>query len=76
MLRDGSTASIWEEMQGLTVKNEQEEGHARGMWETRQERRRAETGFEPTGLEPVTVEAKEGIAQTGVLKEKAYAHVL
>lgn len=27
MLRDDSTASIWEEMQGLTVKNEQEEGH-------------------------------------------------
>lgn len=45
MLRDGSTASIWEEMQGLTVKNEQEEGHVRGMWETWQERRRAETGF-------------------------------
>lgn len=36
MLRDGSTASIWEEMQGLTATNEQEEGHVRGRWEGEQ----------------------------------------
>lgn len=43
MLRDGRIASIWEEMQSLTVKNEQKEGHVSGRWGTWQEGGRAET---------------------------------